>query len=447
MAVSSAAVVLAAGKSTRMKSKIPKMLHPVCGLPILFHILDALAESGIKKRIVVIGHEGERVMAQIQKRYGDSIEFAWQREQKGTGHAVKMAGELLKNHVGPVLVLPGDAPLLSAEVLSQLLDGHTGGVTLLTAILDDPAAYGRIIRDSENNVKAIVEFKDASPEQREIKEINAAVYAFDTPALLSALGEITPANAQGEYYLTDAIGIFREKNLPVRAVISPDPDVTLGVNTRVELAELNQKMRAKILKKHMLDGVTILDPLTTYIDASVTIGPDTTILPGVHLWGNTTIGSDCRIGPSVVIEDSVVGDGSKVGPFAQLRPGTVLGKNVKIGNFVETKNANLGDNVSAGHLTYLGDASVGAGTNVGAGTITCNYDGWDKHQTTIGKNVFLGSHTTLVAPVTVQDGAATAAGSVITQEVSSGALAIARSRQENKDGWWALRKARRESEK
>jgi bifunctional UDP-N-acetylglucosamine pyrophosphorylase / glucosamine-1-phosphate N-acetyltransferase len=446
MASSSAAVVLAAGKSTRMKSKIPKMLHPVCGLPILFHLLDALAQSGVEKRIVVIGHEGERVMAAVQKRYGDSVEFVWQREQKGTGHAVRMAEDALRGHTGPTLVLPGDAPLLSAEVLTKLLDGHTEGVTLLTALLDDPAAYGRIVRSASGDVEAIVEFKDASEEQRAIREINAAVYAFDTPALLSALGEITPANAQGEYYLTDAIGIFRKHGLPVRAVVSEDPEVTLGVNTRVELAELNEKLRRKILRRHMLEGVTILDPATTYIDASVTIGQDTTLLPGVHLWGATIIGSDCRIGPSVVIEDSTVGDGSKVGPFAQLRPGTRLGKNVKIGNFVETKNAVLGDNVSAGHLTYLGDATVGGRTNIGAGTITCNYDGWKKHHTTIGADAFIGSHTTLVAPVTVEDDAATAAGSVITKEVSSGALAFGRARQESKDGWWAQRKARKEGD-
>jgi bifunctional UDP-N-acetylglucosamine pyrophosphorylase/glucosamine-1-phosphate N-acetyltransferase len=445
MASSSAAVVLAAGKSTRMKSKIPKMLHPVCGLPILFHILDALAQSGVEKRIIVIGHEGERVMGAVQKRYGDSVRFVWQREQKGTGHAVQMAAEELENHSGPTLILPGDAPLLSADVLQQLLEGHRGGVTLLTAALSDPAAYGRIVRDSSGAVEKIVEFKDASPEQRAINEINAAVYAFDTPALLTALGEITPANAQGEYYLTDAVGIFKKRGLPVNAVLSDDPDVTLGVNTRVELAELNQKLRAKILKRHMLGGVTILDPLTTYIDASVQIGQDTVILPGTHLWGATQIGEDCRIGPSVVIEDSVIGDGCKVGPFAQIRPGTRLGKNVKIGNFVELKNANLGDNVSAGHLTYLGDASVGERTNIGAGTITCNYDGWNKHPTVIGAGCFIGSHTTLIAPVTVEADAATAAGSTISRDVPSGALAFGRARQEVKDGWWATRKARKEN--
>ncbi|MGC4046815.1 MAG: bifunctional UDP-N-acetylglucosamine diphosphorylase/glucosamine-1-phosphate N-acetyltransferase GlmU [Armatimonas sp.] len=447
MASSSAAVVLAAGKSTRMKSKIPKMLHPVCGLPILFHILDALAHSGVEKRIVVIGHEGERVMEAVQKRYHDSIEFVWQREQKGTGHAVRMAEEALKGHEGTTLVLPGDAPLLSAETLKKLLEGHVGGVTLLSAMLDDPAAYGRIVRDSAGGVEAIVEFKDATEEQRAICEINAAVYAFDTPDLLSALSDITPANAQGEYYLTDAIGIFRKRSLPVNAVISEDPDVTLGVNTRVELAELNEKLRRKILRQHMLNGVTIQDPVTTYIDATVTIGQDTTILPGTHLWGATEIGSDCRLGPSVVIEDSVVGDGCKIGPFAQVRPGTRLGKNVKIGNFVETKNAVLGDNVSAGHLTYLGDASVGARTNIGAGTITCNYDGWKKHRTVIGADCFIGSHSTLVAPIRVEDDAATAAGSVITKEVPSGALAFGRARQECKEGWWAQRKARKESDK
>ena len=429
-----------------MKSKTPKMLHRLCGKPILFHLLDALSSVGVERRIVVIGHEGERVRELVTKRYGSAVEFVWQREQKGTGHAVRMAEDALKNHTGPVLVLPGDAPLLSAEALGDLLSGHTGGVTLLTAKIPDPAAYGRIVRDEMGEVEAIVEFKDASVEQRAITEINAAVYAFDGPALFSALKNIQPANAQGEFYLTDTIALFKKSSLPVRAVISPDPDVTLGVNTRVELAELGAKMQAKILKGLMLSGVTIVDPLTTYIDSTVQIGQDTTILPGVHLWGNTIIGVDCRIGPSVVIEDSVIGDGGKVGPFAQLRPGTVLGKAVKIGNFVEVKNSQLGDHVSAGHLTYLGDASVGAKTNIGAGTITCNYDGFDKHRTVIGERCFVGSHSTLIAPVVLEDDSATAAGSAIHKTVPSGALGIGRARQENKEGWWAARRARKKEE-
>ena len=441
--MASAAIVLAAGKSTRMRSKTPKMLHPLCGQPILFHILDALASVGVTRRIVVIGHEGERVASKVRARYGDSVEFAWQREQKGTGHAVQMAEDALKEHDGPVLVLPGDAPLLSADALSSLLAGHASGVTLLTAVLDDPAAYGRILRDEEKNVLGIVEHKDATAEQREIREINAAVYAFDGPALFDALKDVRPANAQGELYLTDTIALFRERGLPVRAVISPDPDVTLGVNTRVELAELGVKMQAGILKDLMLSGVTIVDPATTYIDATVKIGPDTTILPGVHLWGNTTIGEDCRIGPSVVIEDSVIGDGCKVGPFAQIRPGTVLGADVKIGNFVEIKNSTLGERVSAGHLTYLGDASVGARTNIGAGTITCNYDGFEKHRTEIGESCFVGSNSTLIAPVTLESGSATAAGSAISHAVPTGALGIGRARQENKEGWWAARRAQK----
>ena len=427
-----------------MKSKTPKMLHRLCGKPILFHLLDALSHVGVERRIVVIGHEGERVQELVTKRYGDSVEFVWQREQKGTGHAVRMAEDALSGHTGPVLVLPGDAPLLSTEALGDLLSGHTGGCTLLTANLDDPAAYGRIVRDESGAVEAIVEFKDATEKQREIREINAAVYAFDGPALFSALKNIKPANAQGEFYLTDTIALFRKSGLPVRAVVSPDPDVTLGVNTRVELAELGAKMQQKILRSLMLSGVTITDPAATYIDATVQIGQDTTILPGTHLWGNTTIGEDCRIGPSVVIEDSIIGDGCKVGPFAQLRPGTVLGKAVKIGNFVEVKNSQIADNVSAGHLTYLGDASVGAKTNIGAGTITCNFDGWNKHRTVIGERCFVGSNSTLIAPVTLEDDSATAAGAAINKNVPSGALGIGRARQENKEGWWAARCARHE---
>lgn len=440
-----AAVVLAAGKSTRMRSKTPKVLHPVCGKPVLFHILDALAASGVDRRIVVIGHEGETVKARVEASYSD-IEFVWQHNPKGTGHATSMAEPLLAAHTGPVLVVPGDIPLLSAPMLQRLLAEHQGGCTLLSAVLPDAAAYGRIVRAPDGSVAAIVEAKDATPEQKAIREINAAVYVFDGATLFSRLQQLTPNNAQGELYLTDVIGLTRAAGEPVGAVIADDVAVTLGVNTRVELAELNALLREKLLQELMLSGVTVVDPKTTYVEVGVQVGQDTVLHPGTHLQGNTVIGEDCQIGPYVVITDSTVGDGCKVGPFAQLRPGTVLGKKVKVGNFVETKNATLGDKVSAGHLSYLGDAEIGAGTNIGAGTITCNYDGFAKSKTVIGAEAFIGSSSILIAPLTVGDGALTAAGSVITKEVPADAIAIERNGQTILEGKEKQRRERRRRE-
>ena len=437
---STAAIVLAAGKSTRMRSRLPKVLHSLCGKPVLFHILDALAEVGVERRIVVIGHEGERVKATVEAAY-TGIEFVWQHNPKGTGHAAQQAQVALANHAGPVLVVPGDAPLLRATVLKQLLDEHRTGCTLLSAILDDAGAYGRIIRAPDGSVEAIVEAKDATPEQRSIREMNAAVYVFESASLFSRLAQLTPSNAQGELYLTDVIGMTRAAGEPVRAVVADDLAATLGINTRVELAELAEILRGRILRDLMLSGVTVIDPKTTYVDVGVVVGQDTILHPGTHLRGKTVIGEDCEIGPYTVITDAIVGDGCRVGPFAQLRVGTVLGKKVKIGNFVETKKSVLGDLVSAGHLTYLGDAEVGAGTNIGAGTITCNYDGFVKSKTVIGEGAFVGSSTILIAPVTVGKGALTGAGSVIVNDVPPDAIALARERQVNLAG---AEKARRE---
>ncbi len=458
-----AAVVLAAGKSTRMRSRLPKVLHPVCGRPILAHILHALTDAGVERRIAVIGHEAETVRAAMETYFGaGQLEYAYQTEQKGTGHAVRMAESALAGFTGTVLVLAGDTPLLSADVLKTLLAEHasTGATaTVLTAVLPDAGAYGRIIRDGKDGpVLGIVEAKDATLEQkRDIREINTGVFAFDAAALFTALRDLQPNNAQGEFYLTDVLGLLHDVGRTVGAVKSTDTDVILGVNTRVELAEIGAKMRARILRDLMLSGVTVEDPANTYVEAGVTVGQDTTLLPLTRLAGKTTVGAGCVLGPnanitnSVVgdnvkaracfIESATVGDGCKIGPFAHIRPGSRLEEGVRIGNFVEINRSTLGEKVAAGHLTYIGDATVGAGTNIGAGTITCNYDGYAKHKTVIGENAFIGTHSTLVAPVTVGDRAFVAAASAITEDVPPDALAVARERQVIKPDWAQRRRA------
>ncbi len=457
-----AALVLAAGKSTRMKSKRPKALHALLGKPLLRWAVEAAQGAGASRTVLVVGHQAELVQAAM----GSDLEYVLQAEQKGTGHAVQMAEALLQDWDGPILVLPGDAPLLSDTLLEALIAHHThsgAAATLLTAILDDAAAYGRVVRDPQTHrVQAIVEARDASPEQLQIREIGTSVYTFEPSALFAALRQITPQNAQGEYYLTDAVAFLAGQGRLVEALISPDPDIVRGVNNRAELVELRQVLQARVHQTHSLAGVTILDPLTTHIDASVKIGADTTIHPFTILSGVTDIGEDCEIGPGACISDSrigqgvtirdsyvtasEVGDGSRVGPFANLRPGTVLGRDVKVGDFVELKNATLGDGVSAGHLAYLGDAEIGPRTNIGAGTITCNYDPFrtpTKNKTVIGADSFIGTHSTLIAPVTIGDEAYTAAGSTISEEVPAGSLGIGRARQVNKEGWVHAKKRRK----
>ena len=426
-----AALILAAGKSTRMKSQRPKALHSLLGKPLLRWAVEAAQGAGASRTVLVVGHQA----GMVQEAMGPELEYVLQAEQKGTGHAVQMAEALLRDWDGPLLVLPGDAPLLSAALLEALVAHHAhsgAAATLLTAHLDDAGAYGRIVRDPETGrVRAIVEARDATPEQLQIREIGTSVYAFDPAALFDALSQITPQNAQGEYYLTDAVALLAGQGRIVEALISPDADVVRGVNTRPELVELRGVMQARVHHAHGLAGVTILDPLTTHIEATVKIGPDTTVHPYTILSGVTDIGEGCEIGPGARISDSKlgggvsvhdsyvtaseVGDDCKIGPFANLRPGSVLGSRVKVGDFVEIKNATLADGVSAGHLSYLGDAEIGPRTNIGAGTITCNYDGVDKHRTVIGADAFIGTHSTLVAPVTLGDGAWTAAGSAITE--------------------------------
>jgi bifunctional UDP-N-acetylglucosamine pyrophosphorylase/glucosamine-1-phosphate N-acetyltransferase len=455
---------MAAGKSTRMKSATPKVLHPVAGRPIIDSIVHAAREGcGVEDTIAIVGHGADLVRSHLANRWGGSIRFAVQDPQHGTGHAIMQAAPLLEGFEGDVLTLAGDTPLVSAEVLRLLLDHHRASgaaATALTAVMEDPAAYGRILRDDDTGgVTGIVEARDASDDQLAIREINTSIYCFRAGPLFRALSHLRPENAQGEYYLTDVIALLAREGERVEAVVSPDPAVVMGVNTRVELAEAGEILRARKLRQMMLDGVTIVDPRNTYVDLDVTVGPDTTLQPGTILQGATTIGSGCVIGPFSQITDSRLGDGvefrqsvavlveiedgAHVGPFSSLRPGTLMERNSHAGSFVEMKKTTLGEGAKVAHLSYLGDATVGAKANIGGGTITCNYDGKVKRPTTIGDGAFVGSNNTLVAPVTVGDGAYTAAGSVITEDVPADALALGRARQTTKKEW---AKRRRESE-
>lgn len=444
-----AAIVLAAGKGTRMKSDLPKVLHQVCGLPMVEHVVRALRGAGVERVVVVVGHGGEAVQAAL----GNAVEYAWQHEQLGTGHAVRCAAATLEGFDGPVVVASGDTPLVDAPTMASLLKAHgENAVTVATSMLDDPTGYGRIVRDADGRPCRIVEQKDATDEQRRIREVNSGLYAFDGPTLFRLLPRLRDDNAQREYYLTDLVAMAAVDGLTVAAQLA-DPILLAGVNDRWQLADVESSLRRSILRRHALNGVTLRDPATTYVEADVQIGPDVTIEPGCHLLGLTTVGAGARLGPNTVLRDaqigdgakvqlsvveaSAVGEGSKVGPFAHLRGGSGVGPYGRIGNFVELKNTELGERVAAAHLTYLGDATVGARTNVGAGTITCNYDGFAKHRTTIGADVFVGSQSTIVAPIVIGDGAMLAAGSTITDSVPPGAGAFGRARQETKEGWVA----------
>ncbi|MZP29289.1 bifunctional UDP-N-acetylglucosamine diphosphorylase/glucosamine-1-phosphate N-acetyltransferase GlmU [Heliobacterium undosum] len=444
------AVVLAAGKGTRMKSRQPKVLHEVAGQPMICHVLDALTDCDVEQPVVVIGHGGEAV----RQRLGNRARYAWQQEQLGTGHAVMMARPEVPEEVETVMVLCGDTPLLTGATLSALWETHeqSGAMgTVLTAVINDPKGYGRILRDDAGHVTAIVEEKDADEKQKAIREINAGTYCFDRAALFAALDAITPANAQGEYYLTDVLAIFRQRGGVVVAHTLQDEREILGINSRVQLAEAESVLQDRMRRKWMDAGVTLIDPPSVFFHSKAAVGADTIIYPQTIIEGETVIGEGCRLGPAtricdsrigdnVVIQNSVVldsriGDDCAVGPFAYLRPGTCLAEEVKVGDFVEIKKSVIGKGSKVPHLSYVGDATVGEGVNIGAGTITCNYDGKHKHVTTIEDGAFIGSNTNLVAPVTVGAHALIGAGSTITKDVPAGALAVERSHMKIKENF------------
>ncbi|WP_339186094.1 MULTISPECIES: bifunctional UDP-N-acetylglucosamine diphosphorylase/glucosamine-1-phosphate N-acetyltransferase GlmU [Brevibacillus] len=444
------AVVLAAGQGTRMKSKLYKVLHPVCGKPMVQHVVDTLASMRVEDVVVVVGHGADTVQATL----GERVAYALQKEQLGTAHAVQQAASFLQAKEGTTFILYGDVPLLSEETLTALLHFHEdqkAAATVLTAVLPDPTGYGRIVRNDSGEVMEIVEHKDASDEVRAIREINTGIYCFDNQKLWNALAQVKNDNVQGEYYVTDCIGILRQAGEKVVAFEAADPDETMGVNDRAQLSEAEAYMRKRIAVRHMKNGVSIIDPLSTYIEADVTIGSDTILQPGTYLRRGTTIGSDCVIGPQADLSNTKVADGvtisysvlvdakvdeqATVGPFAYVRPGTEIGPQTKIGDFVELKNAKIGKGTKIPHLSYVGDAEIGEGVNIGCGTITVNYDGAVKHKTVVQDGSFIGCNTNLVAPVTVGKNAYVAAGSTINQDVPDDALAIARERQVNKPGY------------
>lgn len=454
-----AAVVLCAGKGTRMKSEQPKVLHPLLGRPMAWHVLSRAFELGAQKVVAVVGHQGEQVKAALSALFPQRpLAFAVQAQQRGTGDAVASARAALTGFDGAIVILYGDVPLLTVDTLQRLVAAYRasrGPLAMMTCRPPSPTGYGRVLRGPQNQVTGVVEDRDASPEQRRIGEVNAGVYCVDAKFLWGALEQLSPANAQGELYLTDIVA--QAAKVGEVAVVEADHVETAGVNDRAELAERAEVLRARVNLKHMRAGVTLLHPATTFIDEGVEIGPDTVIGPNVTLQGDCEIGSRVTIGQGSVLIHSTVGDGSEVkpycvleeavvgvnchvGPFARLRPGTRLDEGVHVGNFVETKKAHLRKGTKASHLSYLGDAEIGANCNIGAGTITCNYDGVHKHLTRLGDGVFIGSDTQLVAPVTVGDGAFIAAGSTIVEDVPAGALALSRVQQVNKEGWAERRK-------
>ncbi|QZY54743.1 bifunctional UDP-N-acetylglucosamine diphosphorylase/glucosamine-1-phosphate N-acetyltransferase GlmU [Crassaminicella profunda] len=444
------AVILAAGAGTRMKSQIPKVLHKVCGKPMVEHIIDVAEEVNAKKSIVVIGHKAEQVKEAIGHR---EVVFAIQKEQLGTGHAVMQAENFIEDE-GLVLLLYGDTPLIKGETLKALINFHIKGDfqgTILTADFENPTGYGRIVRDHEGNVVKIVEEKDANEKEKSITEINSGMYCYHAKLLKEALKKITNDNQQQEYYITDVIEILRKEGHKVGAFKVEDKADIMGVNSRVQLAWAEKFMREGILTKHMEEGVTIIDPKNTYVEKNVKIGMDTVLYPGVILKGDTKIGEDCIIGHNTRIEnsiiknkvqiqsstivDSFVDEGCTIGPYAYLRPNSKLGKKVKIGDFVEVKNSSIDDGSKASHLAYVGDAEVGKNVNIGCGVVFVNYDGKNKYKSIVEDNAFVGSNVNLVAPVVVRKGGYVATGSTITKEVPEGALSVARERQKNIAGW------------
>jgi bifunctional UDP-N-acetylglucosamine pyrophosphorylase/glucosamine-1-phosphate N-acetyltransferase len=456
-----AVVIMAAGKGTRLRSKRPKVLHEIGGKPLLAHVIAAASKVVAPQDIyAVIGHQAEQVRTAMA---ATGIRFVEQAEQRGTGHAIQCASTAIQAYEN-ILVLSGDVPLVQPEHLKQVFAFHLANqaaMTLVSAEPDEPTGYGRVVRTSPNapEVTAIVEQKVLTPEQLGLREVNMGLYAFRTAPLLAHLNKLTADNPHGELYLTDMAAVLNAAGERVVALETPDPGVLLGANTIAELVALDATLRAAIASRLMASGVTIFRPETCTIDADVQVEADTVIEPFVELRGCTRIGADCLIRshsvienctlanhvlvlPSCILTDSTVESGAKIGPFSHLRPGSQIGEDAHVGAFVETKKAKLGKGVKANHLTYLGDCEIGEKTNIGAGTITCNYDGVNKHRTLIGKGVFVGSDSTLVAPVTVEDGAYIGAGSCITRDVPADSLAVARSHQVVKEGWAAIRKIR-----
>lgn len=444
------AVVLAAGKGTRMKSSLYKVLHPVCGKPMVDHVVSNMEKLGATEIVSVVGHGAEMVKDTL----GERSTYVVQEEQLGTAHAVQQAEAVLDGREGTTVVICGDTPLITPETIQQLMTTHHEAgakATILTAIVDDPTGYGRILRGEDELVTGIVEQKDATPEQQKVQEINSGTYCFDNKALFEALKKVDNNNSQGEYYLTDVISILKEQGEAIAAFAAADADELLGVNDRVALSQAESYMRRRLAMHHMREGVTIIDPASTYIGADVVIGSDTVLLPGTMLEGSTVIGENSTIGPnthlknshigshttvhSSVVTDSKIADHVAVGPFAHIRPGSDLGNHVKIGNFVEVKKATIDEGSKLSHLTYMGDAEIGKNVNIGCGTISVNYDGKNKFKTTIEDNAFIGCNSNLVAPVTVGKGAYVAAGTTVTKNVTEDSLAIGRVKQENKEGY------------
>ena len=456
-------IVLAAGGGTRMKSKTMKVLHPVAGRSMVGHVLTAVQGVQPRRIVAVVGHQRDQVGPHIQALVPDAL-LAVQEEQHGTGHAVMVAMEAValagEQATGTVLVAYGDTPLLEAESLRTFATEHEAAqraVSILSGVVGDPTGYGRVVRNAEGDVESIVEEKDATEEQRAIQEINSGILAFDAAFLSDALPRLTNDNAKGEYYLTDTVQLARDAGLHVGAHAIDDVGQTEGVNDRVQLAQTGRAMNQRIVTRWMREGVTVMDPATTWIDADVVLAGDVTVLPGVQLLGTTVIAEDAVIGPDTTLKDceigsgarvvrshgelAVIGDRGNVGPFAYLRPGTLLGVEGKIGTFVETKNAQIGAGAKVPHLSYVGDAEIGEGSNIGAGTIFANYDGAEKHRTVVGKHAKTGSNNTFVAPIEIGDGAGTAGGTVVRRNVPPGALAVSSGPQRNLERWALSKRA------
>lgn len=453
------AVILAAGQGTRMKSKTHKVLHPIGGKPMIEHIVSTMEQLGVEQTVVVVGFEAEAV----QQYLGDRVRYALQKEQLGTGHAVRQAEMYLKGLPGTTLVINGDNPLITVDTYRDFVHDFKGrqvAASMLTAVIDNPVGYGRVLRSPEGDVERVVEEKDANAAERKLREINTGTFCFDNTQLFAALRKVTNDNAQGEYYLPDVLSVLREAGQKISAFCVDDASETVGINNRVQLQEAEAIFRKRTLERHMLAGVTIVDPGSTYIEADVAIGMDTTILPGTTLRGHTVIGEDCVIGPNADIRDCRIADGvtvehstlkqstvgkqSSIGPYAYLRPDSTVGERVKIGDFVEVKNAVIGNDTKVSHLSYIGDTDLGQEVNVGCGAVTVNYDGERKWRTVVGDRSFIGCNVNLIAPVNIGNDTYIAAGSTITDDVPDDAFAIARQRQTTKEDYVTRLKAKRQ---